>query len=412
MSGIGRGFSSGLQSFNQQVLVYTGRQCPSNWAEFRVNISNNITTCAKACTAFLDSSLGVACAMGVVGLVTASVCAREDLSEILVATAQEVAQSASLCFSSSAQNLSSTTSWNSSDFGVCKNHTNDNDTMYCTTVASYRSQFPGSSVPICNVSAMSMANNVTDYIVMQFTNGLWRYEEKSLCMSNQTMFSNIESGSEEKIPGFKQEAMCAPVNVSSGLDVYCWEGEDVVGKVKGGYGGGYVDSSMCVNSAVPFIPLIPSGHSCNACNVLTLAFGAGSVLVFAGTMIKIFVRQCIKTRRANAKRSCDGLQKFTIITMQDTLLLGASGTGSSVLALSLLSLPAFASLDTLKAITSIQDFCDPEALPKEVLIIVSTSLYAASAISRLLGTCITSSIEKDFMFEWDPEVQLPMVTDL
>ncbi|MBF5051348.1 hypothetical protein CLAVI_000991 [Candidatus Clavichlamydia salmonicola] len=84
MSGIGDGFSSWIQSLNNNVFIYAGRRCPSTWREITANVSNNAKNCAKRCVECAGSSLVQASIMGIIGLFARSAYKGEDSVEVAV----------------------------------------------------------------------------------------------------------------------------------------------------------------------------------------------------------------------------------------------------------------------------------------------------------------------------------------
>ncbi|MBF5050972.1 hypothetical protein CLAVI_000595 [Candidatus Clavichlamydia salmonicola] len=383
MSVISNGLSSGIQSLNNNVFVHTGRQCPTSWSELKSNISRNISTCAKACTAFLDSSLGMACSMGVFGLAAASVCLQEDLTGFIVATVQDN-QSMSLCYNYGGQNHTqeeSSDSWTATGFDVCNDRVTGNHTMFCSVVdRSHHHVVHGVSLPVCNSS-------LVEDVFIKFTEGVWVSAQHAICTSNTTIFANAHRhGHENQTSRFLNHTQCIPdytishfendttshLDDSDGItsfgddsdDVTTWDSDDIDNFEN--YTMNHFDNHTM--SHIPVYCWSPR-EAADRCQSMTLAFGIGSALVLTATVGKIVYN---KYMAKSLQKGCKSARKLPACTFSDGILLAASGLGTGVLAASLIS-P-----------------CGPIDAGTKKVMMTSTALYWSSAASSLLSHCITS----------------------
>ncbi|WP_194844512.1 hypothetical protein [Candidatus Clavichlamydia salmonicola] len=400
MSGIRNGFSSGLQSFNNNIFVYTGRHCPTNCSEFKANLSRNMKTCAKACTAFLDSSLGMACAMGVLGIVAASVCVGEDLLDVVAATLLPMTtdspppkdyEKVLLCFKKQdhlySQNQTSFTSLGTKNIGICwpDNVPKDsNEGVNCLKTSDYQKFFPNTSVPICQDTGS------TDYdalVYMFWNQTVWVVSPLINCLSEMA-FLVVSSTNGVDTDALNELSICSndPDDVMVTLvagevgvkdnDVSCWNNDTTIQSKYKNY---FVNTTTCINPVAPSNNY-PESHDCNR---MMMAFGAGSIAVLIVTLGKIIYNQCRAKGPKNSKKG----RRLVALTLRDGLLLGASGLGSSVFVLSLV------------------DSHNPAS--KEI-IVASTALYWASATFRLINNYITSSIEEKSIYDEKVIVQIPL----
>ncbi|MBF5050973.1 hypothetical protein CLAVI_000596 [Candidatus Clavichlamydia salmonicola] len=370
MSGIGNGFSSGIERFNNNFLGHTGRRCPVSWSEVKANVSNNVRTCAKACTAFLDSSLGLAVSMGVLGLVTASVCAGKDMLEVIT-TLPLGYENIVLCFKKQdhllSQNQKTFISWNISNFGVCTGEEMDlnaNETINCLRTYDYKKSFPQTLLPICGYTGLL---NKDAPVFMSWKQGVWTVSKNISCMydldftvgssalgkdKDVLQNSRICQGDHSHPTGF-----VTPEEVQlRDKDIDCWDNNtDIEKKFEK-----FFINTTCTNPIV--------SYDCNTCNGMMIAFGVGSIAVILTTLGTIY-----KQYRATALKTSKKGVRLAALSLQEGLLISASGLGSSVFALSL------------------ANPCSP--VGKEV-VTASTVLYIASASTRLLRNCITSSTEE------------------
>ncbi|MBF5051319.1 hypothetical protein CLAVI_000960 [Candidatus Clavichlamydia salmonicola] len=441
--GIGNGCSSGLESFNNKVLVYTGRRCPSSWGEVKTNISKNVRTCAKLCTAFLDSSLGMAVAMGVVGVATVSVCIGEDVAELaatallpfvtpsLPPTALPVDdQKIFLCFKKSdhikATGVSTFQAWKSDEYGKCfKASTKDtDDEVHCVKSSNYQSQFFQIPVPHCvglvadeigllNKDERVSSDRYFGFVYLDWQDGLWVLSKAIECIM-EDLFSMMEPQQATRSNQGKNTLCDRETKIRQYTDMYgrkksidvgayCWPKTFNMSKT---YPKFFIPMDKCIPAAplttlspyttplttsVTMLP--PQDNACDTCSIMTLAFGIGSGIVLTATLAKVVYKQWKKSIRAIPKGSCNGLKKLTVLTLQEGLLLGASGLGSSTIMTSIMN----------------SDPCSQLSDTRKVIIITSTALYGTSVISRLLGTCITSPLGIEKKAEEDNMVELSML---
>ncbi|MBF5051305.1 hypothetical protein CLAVI_000946 [Candidatus Clavichlamydia salmonicola] len=348
MSGISDGFSAGIESLNNNVLVYTARKCPTSWSELKTNVSKNIRACAKASTAFLSSSLGMSFVMGTFGIIVASVCAREHVDVFLVAIAQKVDHSVSLCFSRSHQNLTQNSSflasWNIPSLKVCMGKIVGNSTMYCSALDHHHHFDHEVSLPVCNSTMKGIGDKITEYVVMKFMHKAHVSVKNVTCLSNHTMFANVQSGENDQENRFRNNTMCLSGTTRNHMPVYCWEG---------------IDDS-------------------NQCKSLVLFFSAESIVVLTATVGSIIYNQCKVTV---SKKSYKSLISLVPLTLSNALQLTASALGAKIF------------------LNFFMSPCDPIDAGSNRVIISSTALYWASAASRLVDYCITSPFLEEPMLE-------------
>ncbi|MBF5051385.1 hypothetical protein CLAVI_001029 [Candidatus Clavichlamydia salmonicola] len=440
MSGIGNGFSSGIQSFNDHFLVYTGRQCPTSWVELKANISRNMKTCAKACTAFLDSSLGLAVSMGVVGIVATSLCAGEDMAEVIVTTLLPVttnsqptpqptlsplsnAELVYVCAEGSTkipghpQNTTKSANWTVGGYGICQygGSIQDRD-IFCISLQEYYKKFPDVVVPQCqakNWTGDETYNTRKRYLTYVFVDSV--LDKWALSNSMQCMMKNVYSmlnasfvKKSEKVP----TTMCTPVSVKTSKDstkapdgidrgAYCWDEAD---NMKARYPQYFADTSNCplgisttlaptttstpLTAAVTTINTYTTAMSLttdlsaeedkfSSCNIVMIAFGVGSALVLMTTVGKILYKQCTLKGVQKPKSLSKKAKSFAALTLEEGFLLGASTLGTGTLLSS----------------------CGPIDSSTKKVAMVSTVLYWTSAANRLLGNFITGPVKQESTLE-------------
>ncbi|MBF5051349.1 hypothetical protein CLAVI_000992 [Candidatus Clavichlamydia salmonicola] len=425
MTGLGNGFSSGIQSLNDKLFLHTGRRCPSSWKELKTNVSKNVTTCAKMCSAFLDSSLGMAISIGVLGLATASVCMQEDFIEVVattlfpattpalpLTTAIPIEDKVAFCFSGKdhmkANNLTKISSWVGSKIGTGKNKTaltdsEEADKIFCVEVVSYRSQFPSQELPKCSSFSNPELSSWVPYYFISWGDGFWNVSSSVRCVMQSLHASKINLDAVLFPPKNTLVDPCERGSSDAVADPYCFKDTDNTVKQAPLY---FLDPSWCnissqlttmtsVTTSSIFPTIIPvDTNNCTACDSMTLAFGVGSLVILTATLTKLIYKQCKKSSKIKCKNPSNRLCKILILTMQEGLLLVASKVGFGVF------------------ISSVKDICKPISENNRQMLVISTALYLSSATIRLIGTCITSPIEEDQEPEEVVGIDLPMLKGL
>ncbi|MBF5051398.1 hypothetical protein CLAVI_001043 [Candidatus Clavichlamydia salmonicola] len=432
MKGIGQGFSSGIETFNNNVLVHIGRQCPTSWTELKANVSRNVKTCAKACTVFLDSSLGVAFAMGVVGMVTTSLCIGENMMEIiannLLPMSTETAALSNdelvyLCmrgnayiptFKTQAPRLQN---WTVGAYGICQNGKilADHD-IYCVSLKEYRERFPFNLVPECQstnwtgYSERKTGEKYLSYVFMLVTDSAWGISDMTHCVS-AGVFSMMNA-SDTSVAAVVSQATCMPVSVKNGTDntnagdgidrgAYCWNKSENIHKKYPKYFTNTTNCPLAISTTLaPSITSMPlttafpvEENNCPPCSLMMIAFGVGSAVVLMTTLGKIIYKQCKAKGLKKAKSCSKRFKSLAALTLEEGLLLGASGLGTGVL------------------VTSLLPPCGPLDESTKKIVMASTACYWTSAASRLLSNCITSPLVEECTAAEDKVVELPMLTD-
>ncbi|MBF5051388.1 hypothetical protein CLAVI_001032 [Candidatus Clavichlamydia salmonicola] len=433
MAGIGNGFSSGIQSLNENFFVHTGRSCPTSWKELKDNLSKNMKTCAKVCTAFLDSSFGLALAMGVVGIVTTSLCAGEDMINVVAIALPPLSNSelVYLCVPGQqdilGQGKSGEKNWTLGQFGIGQlsaNEISDYD-MNCFSLQEYHKQYPNTSVLECQATDWSgypNYNATQRYLTYVYMENKGKNE--SLITSNlmDCIMKDVFDMLGKSNPSLLEQASVAMykppsiqnvtgndrTNAHDGVDrgAYCWT---IMHNIRKQFPQYFFDTNNCTMSqkatAAPlttsittpatFTPLITEmpdiDNGSSPCTKMLLAFGQGSALILTAILAKMVYKKYRKPKRINTKVSTDKSGNFLILGMQEWLLLGASEVGCGVF------------------FSSVKDVCGPASKETKQMLAISIALYLTSAATRLLGTCITSPIEEDADHEEDVEVGLPML---
>ncbi|MBF5051363.1 hypothetical protein CLAVI_001006 [Candidatus Clavichlamydia salmonicola] len=416
MGAIGSGFSVGVKYFNEKVLSYTGRRCPSSISELRVNVSKNIKTCTKLCTAFLDSSFGLACAMGVVGLTASSLCAGEDVVNIITTTMLPVTTLATtnasvvkdnsttemvfLCFKDTGSLIlkdSQIYDWTNPltnplenicadphievDCGSILNNTELNSTVLKhelmdleETQASYEHYF-GHVHDLTKSYPAEELYRLCDSNVTMLVKSIECLQESIFYVANQTI------GKLLKLSNLRQ-GVCKTNNfgdlvIKENLDIFCFNSSlDLI--YRSVHANNVSDEYLWpLPSVLPTtaanLLTSSSTDSCNTCNTATLVFGVGSAATLLATTMKTLYQQHKERRINRSNISCLGLRKATAVLVNDGLLIAASGLGSSVLMNSLLH-P-----------------CVPVDEVTNKMVVASTVLYGASAASKMLGALVCAS---------------------
>ncbi|MBF5051299.1 hypothetical protein CLAVI_000940 [Candidatus Clavichlamydia salmonicola] len=414
-------------------------------------------TCAKICTAFLDSSFGLAIAMGVVGIVTTSLCAGEDMIDVVATTLfPSVTTAASptispisnkelvyLCTPGYQELLGkdkiADQNWTLGQFGIGRfdGRSSSRYDMYCFSVQEYHNQYPNTSFPECSATDWARYPNynasdsyLTYVHVHKAAKGLGlELNAMKDCMMKGVF--DMLGASDPSLLGKAFDAKYKPESIyndtghdrtdaDDGVDrgAYCWESDK---NMKSQFPSYFPDTTNCTLSkgdplapsttSVPLTTVIDIlttsvasmkvatempgvDSSCPPCSAMMLVFGAGSAFVLTTTLAKIVYAQCKKLKRANTTASRNRCDKMVMRSVKEWLLLGASGLGTGVL------------------VISAKDFCGSPSKDTTKMVVISTALYLTSAAARLLGTCITSPIEEDEDHEEDVEVGLPMIASL
>ncbi|MBF5051383.1 hypothetical protein CLAVI_001027 [Candidatus Clavichlamydia salmonicola] len=397
MTGIGNGLFIGFQSFNDHIGSYTGRQFPSSWTELQANVSNNIRTCAKACTVFLDSSVGLACAMGVFGIAATSVCAGQDVMEVVIDTlSANVSQTQKndgnmvVCMKMGdhllSQKINTWTGWTTNNFVPCLNkRSNDSmDGLQCLRKSQYQKEFSCASLPSCSISDSTTHD---EYIFMSWNGSFWLLNEIIKCTTESTLLLGKSSNSaisSKDITNLKKQSMCqdAPEGTKPGhlgdgeqglsdrLDVLCWDKASDIANLTN------IAKKYLVNTTTCEDAIEPSNCNLglNACSKMMIVFGVGSAVVLTATVGKIIYKQYTSQRFSNLRSTSVKSKQLLTLALQDGLLLGASGLGTGVL------------------LSSIADPFSPVSDSTKRVASASTALYFTSAAARILMTGITSSV--------------------
>ncbi|WP_194844565.1 hypothetical protein, partial [Candidatus Clavichlamydia salmonicola] len=393
--------SLGVEYVNSNFLSYTGRRCPSSFSELRTNISKNIRTCAKACSVFLDSSFGLACAMGVVGLTTSSLCAGEDVlalmtTTILPSTAAPTTfpvnisvvndpdphtKMVILCFHKTVDYLGSNVSlnaWASNFSQMCHTPPVEID---CSSILN--DSFVNdslSSIQCGNLglfgSTQHVSHDVSSFGVLRgdgsgLINALECVKTGVFYVANHTVHKALD------VLNLKQ-ATCKISNGSdsfyprSNVDPFCFDNSN-------NYSYSVIDladiqrrclvpfDSASSPSTVASFVEATMVDSCNACSTATVVFGVGSASVLVLTTIKALYQQHKVRKLHHSRGSYVGLRQATAIMLDEGLLLAASGLGSSVL------------------MTSLLHPCNPVDASVKNTVLASTILYGVSAASKMFG---------------------------
>ncbi|MBF5051302.1 hypothetical protein CLAVI_000943 [Candidatus Clavichlamydia salmonicola] len=437
MPGIGNGLSSGIQSLNNNVLVHIGRQCPSSWTDLKANISRNMKTCAKVCTAFLDSSFGLAVSMGIVGIVTTSLCIGEDIVEVVVTTLFRSPNTSVATLSALSNNelvylctqgyqdflqqgKIAENNWTIGQFGIGqenKNSFSEYD-IYCFSLQEYQDKYPNTSFPKCLETDWTKQTNYNaskryfTYVYVEQTSWNSGFELKNLtdCMmkgvfdmlsTSNAIFSEKDSLASYKPPSVQNVTGNDRTKANDGVDrgAYCWRHSE---NMRSQFPQYFPDTNNCTMSKVPTLPpnttLMPLttdvpgiNSSCLPCNIMMIAFGVCSSLVLTTTVGKIIYKQCKAQGFKKSKNASRKARSLAALTLEEGLLLSASGIGLGAL------------------IVSVIDPCGPVDESAKKIVMASTVLYWTSAASRLLSNCITSPIGKELTQMEDVIVELPML---
>ncbi|MBF5051346.1 hypothetical protein CLAVI_000989 [Candidatus Clavichlamydia salmonicola] len=431
--GISNGVTSGIEYFNRHVLDYTGRRFPSSMSELRANISRNIKTCAKTCTVFMDSSFGLACAMGVVGVAAASICAGDDVVDIITTTMLPATTLAAtnaswvndnstkemvfLCFKDTDPpdlkdvSISAFYSYGDSmcsssptkvDCGLKLNNTESNFTIFkpefmdpkSAYLSSYEHYFSSfydwnKSYPFLRFYQSNSGN------MKGFIKSIECLKENTFYVANQTLgkfltFSDLRQG------------VCNSNHrgdflMKENLDAFCfnssWKMEYYVVHAK----------NISEEHLLPLSSVLPTTasnfieadltDSCDACNVATLVFGVGSAVALFVTTMKVLYQEH-KARRVNQSRSSYlGLRPASAAMLNDGLLIAASGLGFGVL------------------MTSLLHSCNPVNDNTKRVVVASTVLYGASAVSKVLAALICKSKDSEEVADESVLIELEEADD-
>ncbi|WP_194844574.1 hypothetical protein, partial [Candidatus Clavichlamydia salmonicola] len=387
---------SGIEFLNKNFFVYTGRQCPSTLSGLKDNVLKNMKTCTKACTAFLNSSLGVAFAMGVVGVVTASLCSGKVMDSLPIDYEKVL-----LCFTKQdhllSQNETNFTPWETQNFLTCNTYdTGPNKEVNCLKTSDYQKFFPKTEVPICSHVKSVDEDNDEDSIFMFWDQGMWIWNQAINCI-DKSNFRLEATATGMPTAAVHQARICASNNEQEidskdlqlgeeklkQLDIVCWEDQR---QIRDKFTQYFSKNRTCINPKGPSDDPLKF-NDCSPCNGMMIIFALGSMAVLFTILRKIIYKQYRTKGPENSKKGA----RLAALTLQEGLLISASGLGSSVFVIAL---------------------ADPcSSVAKEVTA-TSTALYWTSAACRLLSNCITSPLgEERTAAEEVVEVELPMLTD-
>ncbi|MBF5051396.1 hypothetical protein CLAVI_001041, partial [Candidatus Clavichlamydia salmonicola] len=225
MSGIGNGFSSGVQFLNENFFVHTGRKFPSSFTELKDNVSKNVGTCAKICTAFLDSSLGLALAMGVAGIVTTSLCAGEDMIDV-VATTLLPSITTTLLPSTTTTLLPSTTTLLPSTTTLLPSTTTLLPSIATTTIAT--TTIATTTIATTTIATTTIATTTiaTTAIAASTLSPLGSSEFAYLCASGGLDYLGLGKIAEKNWTVGQFGIGRQSGNISTGDDIYCFSLQD------------------------------------------------------------------------------------------------------------------------------------------------------------------------------------------
>ncbi|MBF5051301.1 hypothetical protein CLAVI_000942 [Candidatus Clavichlamydia salmonicola] len=447
MSGIGSGFSSGIQYLNSNFFVHTGRKCPSSWTELKDNISKNMQTCAKICTAFLDSSLGLAVSMGIVGVVTTSLCAGEDMVDVVVTTLfPSITTTATttttittvpastliplsnrelvyLCTQGNKKFLEedkiASQNWTLDQFGIGQRvgHSLSQHDMYCVSLAAYHNKYPNTSFPEFSAidwsgySNSSISKGYFTYVYVEETSSHSGFQLSNLtdCMvkgvfdmlgASDSHF--FKKASKAKYKPASMQSL-GHINAKDGIDrgAYCWEHNK---KMKSHFPKYFPDlTNFNMSKEVTLAPSTTERTLTTAIDNLTTSVTSMSVttdmsgvdsscLPCSSMMLAFGVGSALVLTATIAKiiyTHCKRRKRINATVSGNRL--GKILTGS----MKEWVLLGASEVGCGVLVLSLKDFCEPPSKEAKQMVVISTALYLTSAATRLLGTCITSPVEED-----------------
>ncbi|WP_194844598.1 hypothetical protein, partial [Candidatus Clavichlamydia salmonicola] len=445
----------------------TGRSCPTSWKELKDNLSKNMKTCAKVCTAFLDSSFGLALAMGVVGIVTTSVCAGKDMIDVVAAALPHLSNSelVYVCMQGSADILGegkiseknwtlsqlgegkiseknwtlgqlgegkiSEKNWTLGQFGIGQLSANmiSSHDIWCFSLQEYHYQYPNTSAPECQAidwSGYPNYNASHRYLTYVYADKMVQGEGVEIGHSTHCMMKGVFDmlgGSNPSLLKKASEALYKPPSVNNvtgddstnahdGVDrgAYCWLEFSNMMKQFSQY---FLNETSCK---------IDKGDE--AARFTTASASLKTSITTSAT----FMPLTTETPGIDSGSSPCSKMMF------------AFGEGSALILTAILAKMVYKKYRKPKKInnkagnflmvgmqewlllgasqvgcgvlfSSLKDVCGPASKEAKQMLVISTALYLTSAATRLLGTCITSPIEEDADHEEDVEVGLPMLVD-
>ncbi|WP_194844544.1 hypothetical protein [Candidatus Clavichlamydia salmonicola] len=403
MTRIGNGFIAGLEYVNRNILDYTGRCFPSSLSDIRSNLSKNIRTCAKVGVVFMNSSFGLAFAMGVVGLTTSSLCVGEDVVNLITTTILPATTNSSLvndanmtelaflCFKQGVNVQVNEGSFHHLMSNV--SHICDQQEEVDCGLALHNTVRNFSSLePECLDIGSSIFGMVNDFFHPGYDRdteypavAIYRVEASNIsglvqgleCLQEEIFYVvNHTVGQVINFLGMKQgfcshnsksnldppkDAFC--FNTSANMAYFAARAEDISEKCL---------VSLPHNSIFRTVPsfiepvIVDAG---NTCSKATLVFGVSSVAVLLRTTIKLL--DWYHSRERHHSRSARlGLRKVTAMVLDSWLLIAASELGSSVL------------------LSSLSNPCNPVDEDTKKVIVASTVLYGVSTVSKLLKALV------------------------
>ncbi|MBF5051361.1 hypothetical protein CLAVI_001004 [Candidatus Clavichlamydia salmonicola] len=440
MGAVGNGFASGIEYLNKNFFSCAGRRCPSSLREFRANVSQNVKTCAKICTVFMDSSFGLSCAIGVVGITTASLCAGEDVVDLITTTilpattalrttadavlaanaslvnATPVAEQVYLCFKQAPTLTISDfplRDWKPKATDICPDrHIEVDCGALLNNVSSKSSIFLpelmdlGPPFLLSYEEIDSASYDLTKHYLarmlyrMAYSNmtGLVKtvdcLREDIFYVANHTFgkilkFSDLHRGVCQSDNGgnFSHKAidhLC--LSAIGSIDYYFLRPHNVMDHHLFP-----LPPELSTDPAPKTISNVVQSaltDSCGMCHVATLVFGVGSAVVFVLTSIKALYQQH-KARRCGYVKVVDSrLRKATAFMFNDGLLWVASGLGSTIL------------------MTLFLHPCSPVEEGAQKAVVVSTVLHGVHAFSKLAAALICKS--EDLQVNPEEAVMLEM----
>ncbi|MBF5051298.1 hypothetical protein CLAVI_000939 [Candidatus Clavichlamydia salmonicola] len=467
MSGIGNGFSSGIQLLNDKLFVHTGRSCPSSWKELKDNVSKNAKTCAKICTAFLDSSFGLAVAMGVVGVVTTSLCAGEDMIDVVsttlfpsittITTTTMTAPTLSplpnnelvyLCASGRHSPLGlgkiAERNWSIGQFGVGQEDADklSHYDVWCFSLQEYRNQYPNTSAPDCQATDWSTYPNYNashryfSYVYTEVTASKPELHLSTFkdCMvkgvfdmwsaSNSSLAAEKASTASYKPASVQNSTGQDSTDAHDGVDrgAYCWDKGQNMKSLFPKY---FTDTTNCTISqgatVAPFTTATSITESLTTA-ISTLATPTTSMPITTDmSVVDKSCPTCSAMMLAFGEGSALVLTailakivytKYRKPKRINTKVSRNRGKKMLMMAMQECLLLCASGIGVGVLVSSIKDFCGPPAEDGKQMVVISTALYLTSAATRLLRTCITSPIEEDADQEEDVEVGLSMMENL
>ncbi|MBF5051318.1 hypothetical protein CLAVI_000959 [Candidatus Clavichlamydia salmonicola] len=382
MGKIGEVVFSSVDYLNSRLFAYVGRQLPLSMVELKSNVSNNVSTCAKICSLFLDSSLGLACAMGVVGVTTASVCAGEDVTEVIMEElTHHSSQMVVLCFKKHMGGEGHFEYWKPGVYNICSTPLVEVD---CEKMIAQDSEHKSSVKPECmhvghylyerspyysypNDDKEDVRHNHAMHLHSMQGFFMKALVKTTQCLGEAVFYvANQTKGKDISLYDLKQ-GVCSSTKIApqNSLDPFCFSKNLNTSYL---HMDPYVSADNC---SAPFYTdstsIVTEVNVCDSCNNMKLIFGVGSALTLTVTlMTKIFMQMNKPQISVSRKAKRLGTNFF-----HNGLLLGGSVLGSQILVQSLL------------------DSCVPMDDETRQKVIMSIALYGASAFSRLLENTIT-----------------------